>query len=233
MSKTFRPLLYAAPLAFVAAFGIAAQVPDAGRGQVQDDKTLLATGQEPGWISLFDGKSLDGWKVNDFSNGSHWEVVDGAMCGSGTASMIATERGDFKDYRLRAEVKINDKGNSGMYFRASAVPGFTDGYECQINASHSDPIRTGSIYTWVHLFDAVNAPDEWFTLEVEVKDVDYRGAIATSILVKADDKVLFQFLDHTREHDGGHVAFQQHDPGSKICIRKVEIMPLSDGTAGK
>ena len=233
MTKYLRPLLYAAPLAIIAGLSLAGQDPAPAGGQAQGDKTLLATGSEPGWTRLFDGKSLDGWKVNDFSNGSHWEVKDGEMRGSGTASMIASERGDLKNYRLRAEVKINDKGNSGMYLRSTESPGFVDGYECQINASHSDPIRTGSIYTWVHLYDAVNQPDEWFTLEVEVKDVDYRGAIATSILVTADDEVLFQFLDHTRQHQGGHVAFQQHDPGSKISIRKVEVMPLPDTKTSK
>jgi hypothetical protein len=185
------------------------------------------------WISLFDGKTLDGWKVNNISGKSKWEVIDGAMCGSGESSMIVTEKGGFKNFKVRAEVKINDKGNSGLYFRSTANPGFADGYECQINATHADPIRTGSIYQWVHVFDAANKPDEWYTQEIEVRDLDWRGQVVTSILVRVDGKILFQFLDHTREFKTGHFAFQQHDPGSKVCIRKVEVMPLPDTTPGK
>lgn len=195
---------------------------------------LIATGQEPAWTPLFDGRSLDGWVVNDFTGNSKWEVVDGQMCGSGTASMIATEKGDFKNFRFRAEIKINDKGNSGMYFRCPVPkPGFSDGYECQINSTHSDPIKTGSIYTWVHIFDQLVPPDTWFTQEVEVQDVDYRGKVVTSITVRVNDKVIYQFLDHTRQFKEGHFAFQQHDPGSKVCIRKAEVMPLPDKTPGR
>ncbi len=193
-----------------------------------------ARAQEGKWISLFDGKTLDGWVINNFTGQSKWEVADGMMCGSGTASMIATEKGDYKNFRFRAEIKINDKGNSGMYFRCpSAKPAFTDGYECQINSTHSDPIRTGSIYTWVHIFEQLVPPDTWFTQEVEVQDVNYRGKVVAAITVRVNDKVLYQFLDHTRQFGPGHFAFQQHDPGSKVCIRKVEVMILPDRTPGQ
>lgn len=189
-----------------------------------------ARAQEEKWLSLFDGKSLDGWVVNDFTGNSKWEVVDGELQGSGTASMIATKQGGFKNFRFRAEIKINDGGNSGMYFRCtSEKPSFADGYECQINSSHSDPIRNGSIYNQVHIFDDLVPPDTWFTQEVEVRNIDYRGQVIPSITVRINDKVLFTFLDHSRRfNDGGHFAFQQHDPGSKVSLRKIEVLPLAD-----
>ncbi len=190
------------------------------------------TEKEEGWVSLFNGKSLDGWsKVGNEQ--STWEVKDGALCGSGPSSMLVTDKGGFKNFRFRAEVKINDHGNSGMYFRAAAKPSFTDGYECQINSTHADPIRTGSIYTQVHIFEELVPPDTWFTQEVEVEDINYRGKLVTSIKVKVNDKLLYQFLDYTRPFKEGHFAFQQHDPGSKVCIRKAEVMPLPDKTPGK
>lgn len=187
---------------------------------------------EDGWISLFDGKSLDGWsKVGNKE--SKWEVKDGAICGSGPSSMLVTDKGGFKNFRFRAEVKINDNGNSGMYFRTTEKPGFTDGYECQINSTHRDPIRTGSIYTNVHIFEDLVPPDTWFTQEVEVEDIKYRGKVVTSIKVKVNDKLLYQFLDYDRQFKEGHFAFQQHDPGSKVCIRKAEVLPLPDKTPRK
>ncbi|MGN6547768.1 MAG: 3-keto-disaccharide hydrolase, partial [Aureliella sp.] len=67
--------------------------------------------QEGKWTSLFDGKSLDGWeKVG--KEDSKWEVKDGAIQGSGQASMLVNTSGPYKNFRYRAEIKINDKGNS-------------------------------------------------------------------------------------------------------------------------
>ncbi len=184
-------------------------------------------GTDKGWVSLFDGKTLDGWSVVEFPNNkTDWEVKDGAICGSGQASMLVTDKGGFKNIRFRAEIKINDNGNSGMYFRATEKPGFTDGYEAQINSSHADPIRTGSIYTMVHVYKQLVKPDTWFTQEIEVKDINYRGKMVTSIRVKVNDELLYEFLDHNQTYKGDHLAFQQHDPGSKVCIRKVEVMQL-------
>jgi 3-keto-disaccharide hydrolase len=187
-----------------------------------------ASATEDKWVSLFDGKTMSGWEFLklDPKNDSNWTVKDGALTGSGAASMLYSPKGEYKNFKVRAEIKVNDKGNSGFYFRAKKEPAFTSGYESQVNATHGDPIRTGSIYTFVHLFDTSMKPDEYYTQEIEVVDKDFRGKIVTSITVSVNGKVLFTFLDHNRTHEYGHIAFQQHDPGSKVSIRKVEIMEL-------
>ncbi len=103
------------------------------------------------WTPLFDGKTLTGWeKVGNEE--SQWEVVDGEIRGSGPASMLVNTKGPYKNFRYRAEIKINDGGNSGLYFRAARMPKFTDGYEAQIDSTHKDPIRTGSIYGMCHVY---------------------------------------------------------------------------------
>src|SRR5207237_2419838 len=75
---------------------------------------LIATGNEQGWVSLFDGKTLSGWTTADNTPG-RWKVEDGAITSSGPASHLFSPRGDYKNFRYRADIKINDKGNSGMY----------------------------------------------------------------------------------------------------------------------
>jgi hypothetical protein len=185
-----------------------------------------------GWVSLFDGSTLSGWEAIQLNPNkpSKWEVVDGAMVGTGEASMLFSPKGEYKNFKFRAEIKINDHGNSGMYFRTKKGASFSDGYECQINATHRDPIKTGSIYTMVHLFDTSNPPppDEWFTQEVEVQDVDFRGKMVTRIRVSVNGKRLFEFNDFDQTFKEGHFAFQQHDPGSKVHIRKIEVMELDE-----
>ncbi len=187
--------------------------------------TSAALADEGEWVSLFDGKTLDGWqKVGNQK--SVWEVRDGAIRGSGPASMLVTTTGPYKNFRYRAEIKINDGGNSGMYFRTTAKPGFADGYEAQIDSTHRDPIRTGSIYGMCHVYDQLVQPDTWFRYEIEVRDDVWRGRDMTRIKVIVDGKELYEYLDFDKTFKEGYFAFQQHDPGSKVSIRKVEVMPL-------
>lgn len=179
------------------------------------------------WISLFDGTSLDGWeKVGNEQ--SQWEVEDGAIHGSGPASMLVCTRGPYRNFRYRAEIRINDGGNSGLYFRTTRKPGFSDGYEAQIDSTHTDPIRTGSLYGMCHVYKQLVKPDTWFTYDLEVRDDVWRGKPVTRIKVTVDGNELYEYLDFEQTFKEGHFAFQQHDPGSKVSIRKVEVMPLAD-----
>src|SRR3954452_18234114 len=106
-----------------------------------DDKVKA----EDKWTQLFNGKDLTGWKAHP-NDKARWSVKDGCIVGEGPAGHLFTERGDFVNFRYRVEAKISDKGNSGQYFRADFAPAFPPGYEAQINSTHSDKVRTGSLY---------------------------------------------------------------------------------------
>jgi Domain of Unknown Function (DUF1080) len=181
--------------------------------------------QDSAWISLFDGKSLNGWeKVG--KEDSQWEVKDGALTGSGTQSMLVCTNKSYKNFRYRAEIKINDGGNSGLYFRATRKPGFTDGYEAQIDSTHKDPIRTGSLYGMCHVYQQHVKPDTWFQYEIQVQDGIWRKKPVTAIKITIDGNELYEFQDFDQTFKEGYFAFQQHDPGSIVQIRKVEVMEL-------
>jgi hypothetical protein len=181
--------------------------------------------EEEGWVSLFDGKTLSGWtKAGGRSEASSWEVVDGAIVGSGQASMLYSPKGDYKNFRFRAEIKINDHGNSGLYFRSPVADGdFSKGYEAQIDSTHRDPIRTGSIYGFLHVYKQLVPPDTWFTYEVECVDKDWRGQVVPHIKVWVNGELLYELQEKTKAWEKGYFAFQQHDPGSKVEIRKIEV----------
>ena len=186
---------------------------------------------EPQWVSLFDGKTLSGWTSLDLREAgkSKWEVKDGAIVGSGLPSMLFRPKGNYKNFRYKAEIKINDHGNSGMYVRTEKAASFSKGYEIQINSTHGDPIKTGSVYTHVHIFKELVKPDTWFTQEVEVVNKNYRGKVLPHFTVYVNGELLYQFIDHSNEFPGaGHFAFQQHDPGSVVQIRKVEVAELPE-----
>lgn len=183
------------------------------------------------WVSLFDGQTLEGWEKVGGGDGAIWEVKDGALCGSGDASMLVCTKGPYKNFRYRAEIKINDHGNSGLYFRTTRKSTFSDGYEAQIDSTHRDPIRTGSLYGFCHVYKRLVEPDTWFTYEVQCRDDIWRGRAVTKIKITVNGDELYEYFDFAQSWKDGYFAFQQHDPGSKVMIRKVEVLTLPDNTA--
>ena len=123
--------------------------------------------------------------------------------------------------------------NSGMYFHTKYQPaGFPKtGIECQIDNSHTDPRRTGSLYQLKDIMNDSPAKDnEWFTQTVIVD--------GQHITVKINDKIVNEFTwtkDLKREGSfkdnvlgSGTFALQGHDPGSETHFRKVMVKPLPD-----
>ena len=183
---------------------------------------------QDGFIPLFDGKTLDGWERVGGDDTSKWAVENGAMVSGGKASMLVYTKGPYKNFRYRTEVKINDKGNSGLYFRTTRKPTFSDGHEAQINSSHGDPIRTGSLYNFCHVYKRLVEPDTWFKYEIECKDTVWRSKPITQIKVIVNGDELYQYHDFAKTWGEGYFAFQHHDPGSIVQIRKVELKVLPD-----
>ena len=73
-------------------------------------------GDAEGWMQLFNGKDLTGWKTHALSGGD-WRVEDGAIDGRGSTSYLFTESGDYANFHLRVEAKINGNGDAGVYIR--------------------------------------------------------------------------------------------------------------------
>jgi hypothetical protein len=216
---------------------------------------------EQGWVALFNGKDLTSWKLHPkpspqitevipkekdgkviayegkLKNGKVvplWRVEDGILIGSGPASHLFSERGDYQNVMFRIEARINDHGNSGQYFRTQFGPGFPKGYEAQINSTHGDPIRTGSLYPAfnpklskedranVVINKALHKPDEWFTQEVIAQ--------GNHIIIKVNGKTTVDFVDKNNTYKKGHFALQGHDPGTVVQFRKIEVKELpADG----
>ena len=172
---------------------------------------------EEGWITLFNGKDLTGWKANELPE--NWEVKDGAIHGHGNRSHLFYMDKEFTDFHYKADLKLTKGSNSGMYIRtAYADGGWPKGYEAQVNNSHRDPKRTGSLYNFVDVTEQLVPDDTWWTQEVIAK--------GNHIVIKVNGKTVVDFTDEKNTFTKGHFAFQQHDPGSKVEIKNVMVKPL-------
>src|SRR5262249_19483230 len=186
---------------------------------VAEDK---AVGEKPkadeqGWVQLFNGKDLTGWKTHP-DDKAKWEVKEGILIGSGPAGHLFSARDDYVNFHYRIEAKINDKGNSGQYFRTQFGKSFPKGYEAQINSTHRDPQRTGSLYNFVKITKQLHKPDEWFTQEVIAE--------GNHIIIKVNGEKVVDFVDEKNTYTKGHFALQQHDPGTVVQFRKIEVKEL-------
>jgi hypothetical protein len=177
---------------------------------------------DKGWVQLFNGKNLDGWKTHA-ADKADWKVKDGILVGSGPhVGHLFTDRGDYRNFHFRLEAKISDGGNSGQYFRVKYGPSYPKGYEAQINSSHPDTQRTGSLYNFVKITEQLVKPDEWFTQEV-IADGNH-------IIIKVNGKTTVNFVDKKKTYMQGHLALQMHGPTNGIetmvQFRKIEVKEL-------
>jgi hypothetical protein len=169
-----------------------------------------------GWISMFDGKTLTGWKASQ--SPESWKVVDGAIVGDGPVSHLFWMVRECDNCEFRAEVKLNHSGNSGMYFRTAFGPGFPKGYESQVENTSPDPQKTGSLYGFSKITDQLIQDDTWWT-----QDIIARG---NHIIIKVNDKVVTDFVDQKNTYTKGYLALQQHNPGSIVQYRNLMMRPL-------
>ena len=93
--------------------------PQPGRLQFTEPRPLDFSDHE-GYVSIFDGRTLDGWDGNP----KFWRVEDGAIVGESTPerpsgnSYIAYRRMEAKDFTLKFEIKVEGTGGSGLQYRS-------------------------------------------------------------------------------------------------------------------
>jgi serine/threonine protein kinase len=187
-------------------------------------RTGLAEGLpwEAQWKPLFNGKDLTGWKYHPQLPGD-WAVEDGLLVGSGRKGLLFSERGDFANFYLRIEARINAEGDSGVFFwtpfelNGGSDP--TEWHEAQINNGGRGS-QTGSLDGQgriCHVREAPARPDEWFVLELLT--------IGNQVSSKVNGKPAAQI--RYAEAKKGHLALQVHGPTTRVQFRKIEIKELA------
>lgn len=188
-----------------------------------------------GFYSLFDGKSLSGWKVG--KNADSWSVQDGMMAvhGPGPAHIFyegPVHNHDWKNFHLKATVMTFPNANSGIYFHTKyQESNWPDqGFEAQVNATHSDWKKTGSLYDVVNIRDPHHQDNKFFLYEIIVKGNHVELKVDGTTVCdwtqpesfKAPQGHSGRFLQH------GTFALQGHDPGSKVYFKDIRVKPLDE-----
>jgi hypothetical protein len=184
-----------------------------------------------GWISLFDGKSLAGWKANE--NPDTFKVENGELIVKGPRAHLFyvgdVNGGKFKNFELKLDISTRPKANSGVYFHTEfQKDGWpAKGYEVQVNNTHGDPKKTAGLYNVKDNLEAPAKDGEWFTMTIKV--------VGKHIVTSVNGKVI---VDYTEEENPprkanpgrligtGTFALQGHDPGSEVHYKNILVKPL-------
>lgn len=186
------------------------------------------------WISLFNGKNFDGWKVGE--NAGTFKIEDGTIAVNGTVAHLFyngdVKQHHFKNFEFKSDVMTTPGSNSGIYihtvYQESSWP--KKGYEIQVNNSHTDWRRTGSLYGIQDVKDVFVKDNEWFTEYIKVE--------GKKVTVKLNDKTVMEYTEpenvKREANDEGHIlaggtfALQGHDPKSKVYYKNIMVKPLPD-----
>ncbi len=195
--------------------------------------SFVQGGKKEKWISLFDGKSLDGWKVGE--NASSFKVENGTIVVNGDRAHLFYDgkvgEHNFKNFEFKAQVMTTPGSNSGMYFHTKYQEGGwpSKGYEVQVNNSHTDWRRTGSLYGIQDVKDVFVEDNVWYTEQIIVQ--------GKHITIKINDKTVVDYIEpdevgnkpgEGRKISSGTFALQGHDPKSKVFYKDIMVKPLAD-----
>lgn len=192
--------------------------------------TLTATAAEDGFVSIFDGKTFTGWKPAN-ENTNSFRIADGAIVANGERCHLfyVGDAKPFKNFELKVDVMTETNSNGGIYihtkYQETGWPKY--GFETQVNNTHTDWKKTGSLYDVINVRKSAAQDRKWWTQHVIV--------IGNQITIKIDGKTVMEYTepagkkageDFTRKIDEGTFAFQAHDPGSVVRYKNVRVKRL-------
>ncbi len=192
----------------------------------------LPAQQGGGWVSLFDGKTLDGWKVGE--NAASFKVEDGAIVINGPRAHLYYDgpvaNHDFKNFEFKADIMTTPGSNSGIYFHTAYQEGGwpSKGYEVQVNNSHTDPKRTAGLYAVKDNMEAPAKDGEWFTMQIVVQGKHVTTSVNGKTIVDytEPDNAERPADMKARLISSGTFALQGHDPKSKVFMKNIMVKAL-------
>ena len=190
------------------------------------------------WMSLFDGRSMNGWVAAE--NKSTWKVADGMLTTDGPRSHLfyagPVLNADFRNFELEVEAKARPGANSGVYFHTRyQESGWPEkGFEVQIcntctgEGNYIERKKTGSLYAVRNIYKQLVKDDEWFRMNILVQGKRVQVRVNGTLLVDYVEPEKPVVQGEGRVLDHGTFALQGHDAGSKVFFRSVRVRPLPD-----
>jgi hypothetical protein len=206
-----------------------------------------------GWMPLFNGKNLDGWTAST-ENANSFFVENGTLIlKGGRAHLFYTGsdgKANFTNFELRLKIKTLNNSNSGVYFQTQyQESGWPEkGFEAQVNSTHTDPRKTGSLYGIVNIYSPgpevepfvgqVNENGEVFLYQKKAPSKDKKWfdyhitVVDNTVTIRVDGKIQTKWTQpedwapEGRRINPGTIALQAHDPGCEVHYKDIQLKVL-------
>lgn len=194
--------------------------------------SLSLSAQSGEWIELFNGKNFDGWKISE--NTDSFSIEDGVLKVNGPRGHMFYEGSvgnhDFNNFELQVELKTMPQANSGIFihtqYQENGWPNI--GHEIQVNQSHGDWRKTGSVYSFKDVRETYVNDDEWYTETIIVKGDQVTVLVNGKVINEYDESEDREGDLGTKKLDHGTIALQAHDPNSVVYYKSVKVKILPD-----
>jgi hypothetical protein len=209
--------------------------------------TLTAAEKAAGWQSLFDGRTLTGWKASE--NPESFTVRDGMIIAQGRGAAIEAQaphpkchlfymgtdgQVSFTDFDFAADVKCEARANSGIYFHTEFLPDAwpQKGFEIQIDNDPTHAKKSGSLYGVADITESPARDNEWFHVYLKVH--------GNQVVIKINDQTVVDWTEpegfvarhppwySERKLSHGTFALQGHDAESTVYFRNLRVRPIRE-----
>src|SRR5262245_39652560 len=199
----------------------------------------VTTRPEAGFVSLFDGKTLNGWTMMN-PRGGGYGVTNGAIfCAAGGGGNLFTQR-EFSDFILRLEFKLEAGGNNGVGIRAPLEGQASSlGMEIQMlddkapkHANIQPWQQNGSVYGIIPATNGRAKIGGWNRYEITARGRRIKVVLNGRIIVNGnlndvrDPEVIRKHPGMFR--DRGHIGFLGHDDFVQLRHLRIRELPVPD-----
>lgn len=166
------------------------------------------------FVDLFDGISLDGWRLRGAGN---WAVREGAIYGfNGHGILYAPP--SLQDFELTLLVRSHNHVNAGVFLRGEPE-GPNRGFEVQIYSPVESVYPTGSVYGMQRSRVSVEYEERWFLMQVRVE--------GRRCMVRLDGETVADYSELPERHSGaGKIGLQIHMDNASVEFRDLRVRVL-------
>jgi hypothetical protein len=175
---------------------------------------------DAGWITLFDGKTLDNWNPIGTAN---WKLDDGSVVADNGNGFLVSKYA-YTDFQLRVEFWIEDKTNSGVFIRCTDPASVTgkSAYEVNLWDTRPDPsYGTGAIVDVAKVDPMPKAGGKWNVYEITAKGDTFTVVLNGKKTVDGAKSDKFASGRIALQHGKGVT-----DESGVVKFRKVELKQL-------
>ena len=199
-------------IATLVLFAVSSSLAQLPAGFLGEEGVLTKQELADGWIALFDGETLYGWRPQEAAN---FRVEDGAIVvDSGEQCLLCTTT-QFSDYVFKVDFRSDPMTNSGIFLRTPPKPANVDRacYELNI-ADPANPFPTGSLVQRQKV-EGQGGDDAWHHYEVTMD--------GGHVVIKMDGDLILDYQDPAPVGRG--FIGLQHNKG-RVEFKNIKLKPL-------